>query len=339
MSNTAKRNELVSFLIIGILVGAVGGAFAAISILPPRIVEEIREVPKQIEKFVPSSSAQNVRSYTLIIKSVQLTVGDKTWEAWTYNGTVPAPTLRGQVGDILRIRVINTHNLIHSVHTHLSDYAFEMDGTQANIIAGKGVGAMIPPGKEYTYEFQLSTPGIYYFHCHSSDGGKTIHQHINMGLYGALIVDEKDRAPANKEFALFYSEGQPGAPAPWVINNRGIPGGEHTLEQVFLNKGLKGVIEQFNVTTTVLSVKKGDVVRVHVINIGDVYHSHHQHNFQHRSLRTLHGDVWAGNVLPLLPGQADTLEFTATQPGIWLFHCHVVSHADQGMIGAIVVQE
>jgi len=43
--------------------------------------------------------------------------------------------------------------------------------------------------------------------------------------------------------------------------------------------------------------------------------------------------------LPLLPGLADTLQFTFTQPGFWLFHCHVVNHADAGMIGIFNIEK
>jgi FtsP/CotA-like multicopper oxidase with cupredoxin domain len=78
---------------------------------------------------------------------------------------------------------------------------------------------------------------------------------------------------------------------------------------------------------------------VHVINIGDQYHSFHAHNVKHISIGTLQGDQWAGNVLPLVPGQADTLDFTFTKPGLWLFHCHVVSHADAGMIGLFNLED
>lgn len=317
------------FIVIALLIMSfIGGVIAA---------PGIAKLPTG-PSIIPTAIAQNVREYTLFVEPKQLTVGDKTWEVWTYNGTVPGPTLNGKVGEILRITLINKHNLTHSIHTHLRGYKFEMDGSQANIIAGKGAGSMVPPGGKYVYEYPLTTPNIYYYHCHSSDGGRPIAFHIRMGLYGAIIVDEPDRPPA-KEFVLFYAEGQPGSPAPFVINNRGVPGGEPTLLDIFKQKGFAGVAEQLNVTVTAFKVSKGDVVRFHVINIGDLFHSHHHHGFEHRSVRTLNGDAWAAAVLPLMPGQADTLEFRATEAGIWLIHCHVVSHADAGMIALLIVEE
>lgn len=328
--NVRSKQSAVALIGVGLLIGTLFGFFIG----QPQVGQIVQ---KAGDSVLRPATAQNVVEYTLIIQPVKMKVGDTVWEAWTYNGTVPSPTLKGKVGEIMRIKVFNKHNITHSLHTHLRGYKFEMDGSQANVIAGKGAGSMVPANGEYIYEFPLTTAGIFYFHCHSADGGRTISQHIRMGLYGAIIVDEPDRAPV-KEFVLFYAEGQPGSPAPFVINNRGIPGGEMALMETFEKKGFDGVAEQLNVTVTALKVKKGDVVRLHVINIGDLYHSHHHHGFEHRSIRTLRGDSWAASLLPLMPGQADSLEFTAVESGIWLMHCHVVSHADAGMIAVLIVE-
>lgn len=323
VSGKARKSAAV-LIGVGLLIGTVFGFFVA----QPQFTQILPKAPLAI--------GQNVREYTLIVEPKQMKLGDRSWEVWTYNGTIPAPTLKGKVGEILRIKLINKHNLTHSIHTHLRGYKFENDGSQANIIAGKGA-SMVPPGGQYVYEYPLTTPGIYYFHCHSSDGGRTISEHIHRGLYGAIIVDEPDRPPA-KEFVLFYSDSQPGNPVPYTINNRGIPGGEMTLMEIFKQKGFVGVAEQLNVTVTAIKVQKDDVVRLHIVNIGDIYHSHHHHGFEHRSVRTLRGDAWAAALLPLMPGQADTLEFRAVESGLWLIHCHVVSHADAGMIAVLIVE-
>ncbi len=80
-------------------------------------------------------------------------------------------------------------------------------------------------------------------------------------------------------------------------------------------------------------------MRVSVINIGDQIHSFHAHNVNHISEQAMPGRIWPANVLPLVPAAADTLRFTFTKPGLWLFHCHVVAHADAGMIGLFVIEE
>jgi FtsP/CotA-like multicopper oxidase with cupredoxin domain len=84
--------------------------------------------------------------------------------------------------------------------------------------------------------------------------------------------------------------------------------------------------------------KVGESIKLHVINIGDQVHTLHIHSATHVSLGVLGGRPWPANVLPLTPGAADTILVNFSQPGLWLFHCHVVHHADLGMIGVFVVE-
>jgi len=270
------------------------------------------------------------------------------WHAWTYKeagaekGSVPGPTLLVNVGEKLKVNVTNKLDKVHSFHTHLSNYDLSSDGSQANIITNTGAGAMIPPGKSWTYEFDATHPGLYYYHCHSADGGNTISQHIHQGLYGAIIV--KDPAePAVRDEVIFMSEigfdTEGDKVPPYIMNGMGLPGGEKALEDAYVEGGFDAVAATFNKTVPVITARVGEEMHVHVVNIGDVIHSFHAHNVDHISLGTLRGDVWAGNLLPLVPGQADTLQFTFQKPGAWLFHCHVVAHADAGMIGLFNIVE
>jgi FtsP/CotA-like multicopper oxidase with cupredoxin domain len=311
--------RLFAFFVAGLVAG--GGALAGLSAFVP--------------PDASGADTPRVVAYTLTVQEINVTQGETTWAEWTYNGQVPGPTLTASVGDLLRVRVINQGTHIHSFHTHLTAYSFSMDGSQANVIAGVGAGSMIAPGGEYTYEFLLTEPGIFYYHCHSSDGAM-ISLHIRMGLYGAIVIQDPNAQKLRDE-VIFYGEAPPGAPATYVINNRGIPGGEMTLEKIFNDEGVAGVQAQFNVSVSVFKFKVGETVRLHIINIGDQAHTHHQHGSSIRST-ALGGRPWPANVLPLLPGAADTLEVTFIEPGLWLFHCHVVFHADMGMIGLFIVE-
>jgi len=295
------------------------------------------------------AEAQPVREYNLEIVPGDIDYGGgNVWHAWTFKsadaptGTVPGPTLTVTLGEKLRVRVVNKLDLVHSFHTHLSNYDQEVDGSQTNIISGKGTGAMIPPGGEFTYEFEPTEPGIYYYHCHSADGDLMITQHIHQGLYGAIIVKAPDE-PLVRDEVIFMSEKGHETEGknvpPYIMNGLGLPGGEHALEQAYRDGGFDAVAAQLNKTVPAINAKVGEELRVHVINIGDQIHSFHAHNVNHISEGALQGRMWPANVLPLLPGAADTLRLTYTKPGLWLFHCHVVNHADAGMIGVFVVEE
>ncbi len=289
-----------------------------------------------------AAEGPRVRDFELRIQAADIEMGEgAVWRAWTFNGTVPGPTLTVNVGDILRVTVRNTLGMMHSFHTHLSPYGLESDGSQLNIITGTGYMAMIPPGGTYTYEFVATVPGLFYYHCHSADGGHTISQHMAQGLYGAILVKGPEEVPVRDEVLFMAERGfdaDDGAPY-FIMNGHGLPGGEHRLEEIFAEDGIEGVVAQFGKTLPVITGKVGEPIRLSVVNIGDMIHSFHMHAMTAYYVDHDKGEPVPAQVLGLVPGEADRILLTPTEPGVWLFHCHVVSHADAGMIGVFVVEE
>ncbi|HLE64668.1 MAG TPA: multicopper oxidase domain-containing protein [Candidatus Bathyarchaeia archaeon] len=326
---TKSRRRLVAVMLALLLIGGVTGFYVS-QISFPKIVRPVL--------------AQGFRDYTLVAqpKDIQVTPGPPgaTWHAWTYNGTVPGPILKAKVGEILRITLVNNLNLKHSVHTHLAPYRFEFDGSQANVITGTGAAGMVAPGQQYTYEFQLTAAGLFYYHCHSSDGGRMINEHMLQGLYGVIVVDEPDAQPI-RDNAIFMGEigfDVTGLGAsPYVMNGLGIPGGEMTLEQIFASRGIQGVLDQFNKTLPAFNATVGETIRFHIVNIGNQQHSFHLHGINMVSQLYFPGRVWPANVIQLVSGGADSIIIRPQYAGVWLFHCHVVQHADLGMIGVLQV--
>lgn len=326
---TPDRTRLVAFLLASAVVGASVAAFAiqAGVTLP---VEGARAAP-----------LPQVREYHLEVVAADVPMGEEgVWHAWTFNGTIPGPTLTATVGDVIRVTVHNRHDVTHSFHTHLSPYGLENDGSQLNTISGIGGMAMIPPGQSYTYEYRATVPGLFYYHCHSADGGRTISQHIGQGLYGAILVKAPEEAPIRDEVVFMAERGfdVEGRSAYFLMNGKGIPGGEHALEEIFHHEGIEGVKAQLGTTLPVSSAKVGEPIRISVVNIGDMVHSFHLHGFLATMVDHDKGEALPAQVLGLVPGEADRIVVTPTQPGLWLFHCHVVSHADGGMIGVMVVE-
>ena len=321
------------WLFVGLLLGsAVGYSFYQTDIASGFLSTG----SSKIQSYTPV-----MRHYVLVIEGVNIPEGaNAVWHAWSFNGTVPGPTLYATVGDTLVVTVFNELNLTHSFHTHLFDYNFTYDGSQANIITGIGAGSMISPGGNYTYVLNTSIPGIYFYHCHSSDH-HMISYHIHQGLYGAIIVDPVNKPHLDKDFVVFMGEMGPevtgtGAP-PYIMNGMGIPGGESTLMKIAETSGVKGVLQEANVTYLAFSGKVGQTARFNVINIGDQVHTFHMHDMSLISEWVSPGQEVPANTLPLSPGTADSVLVNFTQPGVFLFHCHVVFHADAGMIGLLFV--
>jgi FtsP/CotA-like multicopper oxidase with cupredoxin domain len=150
----------------------------------------------------------------------------------------------------------------------------ESDGSQLNLITGIGTGAMIPPGDSWTYEFVPTRPGIFYYHCHSADGGNTISQHIHQGLYGAIIVTDPNEAPVRNE-VIFMSEighdTEGDNIPPYIMNGMGLPGGEKALEEAFVAEVVPSPHVQQDGPRHQRQSWRRDAH--HVVNIGDVIHS------------------------------------------------------------------
>ena len=146
-------------------------------------------------------SGRTIRQFTLIVEENQkipVTYEGHMLDAWTFNGTIPGPTIRVTEGDLVRIRVINSNENSnpHSLHTHSIHYA-KNDG----VSMGGYPGGAISPGRSFTYEFVAQPYGVYPYHCHVDP----IADHINRGLYGMMIIDPLEPRPQMTEMAMLLN--------------------------------------------------------------------------------------------------------------------------------------
>jgi plastocyanin len=332
--NQEKRDEskplYLYFGLAAIIVAFIGGVL----ISNPSIVAGIGSGSAP---YVPV-----VRHFTLIIKEHDIQEGpSEVWHAWTYNGTVPGPTMYANVGDTLEVKVYNQLGLIHSFHTHLDNYNFTSDGSQANVIVGLGAGAMIAPGQSYTYYLNATYAGIFYYHCHSADK-YPVSYHIAQGLYGLIMVaDPAHPVQVSHDYVVAMGELGPNTTgsggAPYIMDGIGFPGGEGALMNLYATQGISGVEATFNQTLLAFQATVGQTIRFNVINVGEQVHSFHLHDAELISEWVNPGVPVPDAVVGLDPAEAESVFVTLTQPGVFLFHCHVVQHADLGMIGVLIV--
>jgi len=117
-------------------------------------------------------------------------------EVWAYNGAVPGPELRFRQGERLRIEVENALGVDSTVHWHGVRLPHAMDGvphlTQPPIRAHGG---------RFTYEFDLPDAGTYWYHPHLGSA-----EQVGRGLYGALIVEEREAPKVDRDLAWVLSD-------------------------------------------------------------------------------------------------------------------------------------
>ncbi|MEA3200115.1 MAG: hypothetical protein QOE90_1543 [Thermoplasmata archaeon] len=95
---------------------------------------------------------------------------------------MPGPTIRVTEGDRV---IIHFHPEVggynHTLHFHGQNVPDDQDGVP--YLTQK----VVEPGASFDYEFVAEPAGTYWYHCHVD-----AQHHIDMGMYGAMIVDPQD---------------------------------------------------------------------------------------------------------------------------------------------------
>ena len=282
-------------------------------------------------RYRPVKSDEITR-YTFVVSDVMVQVAKGTRVTmWTYNGQVPGPTIHAKVGDTIEITLINKTKQTHSLHSHGLDYAPKDDGSIAV------PESMVPPGGKHVYVFKASKPGLSYYHDHAEDD-QPVSVHQQQGLYGAVIVDDPNKPlpKVDKEEVVFFGEvyGSPG-----IAMDHGCAYCTFNEKYFTVDARTYPLSAQFHP----LKAKVGQRLRFYVINIGNDIHSWHLHRQpQYLIERGGQDEVLQkrveSQVVGLVPGEAATIDAVMEEAGTWLNHCHVVPHADMGMISVLIVE-
>jgi len=322
-------------------------------------------------------SGRTVRQFTLIVQEHQkipISYEGHIFDGWTYNGTIPGPTIRVTEGDLVRIRVINSNENSHphSLHMHSIHYA-KNDG----VSMGGYPGGAIAPGRSFTYEFIAQPYGVYPYHCHVDP----IADHINRGLYGMMIIDPKEPRPQMTEMAMllngydmnYEQEGHVSLPPASEFPPSQGEKGMNMTEGSVNNETNTGM----NMTHVSLpSIKEGDAAkaaddkrdneiytvngkafeymmnpivlhtgkpyRIYVVNMleFDLVNSMHIHGamFDYYTAGTDETPDYTTDIVTFSQGDRGIMEFKYDFPGTYMFHAHQTEFTDLGWMGLFDVR-
>jgi FtsP/CotA-like multicopper oxidase with cupredoxin domain len=249
-----------------------------------------------------------VRDYTLVAHDREIEVAKGvTYQAWTYNGTVPGPVLRATEGDTLRVRFTNAGSHPHTIHFH-GIHPAGMDG----------VFEVVAPGRSFTYEFEAHPYGMHLYHCHATP----LKKHIEKGLYGALIIDPPEPRAQARELVM-------------VMNGYDTDGdGENNFYTV---NGLAFYYAKYPIR-----VSRGELVRIYLANLTelDLVNSLHIHGnfFRYYPTGSTERYEYTDTVM-LCQGQRGILELEFPHAGRYMFHAHQSEFAELGWMGFFEVME
>ncbi len=234
---------------------------------------------------------------------------DQRVEAWGYNGVVPGPAIRVTEGDSVRVNVTNNLPESTAIHWHGLYVPNAMDGVPYI------TQPPIKPGETFTYEFSVleGITGTHMDHSHHNSA-----KQVTMGLLGAFVVEAKEEDPDyahDVEWLCVLNDGPIGG---YSINGKSFPATDPIVANV------------------------GDRLLVRYMNEGLMIHPMHLHGMKQLVVTQ---DGWKlpqpyhCDTLNIAPGQRYDVIVECTEPGLWAYHCHILSHAesDHGMFGMVSV--
>ncbi|MFD6326844.1 multicopper oxidase domain-containing protein [Streptomyces sp. NPDC058442] len=240
---------------------------------------------------------------------------------WTFDGTAPGPVLRGRVGDVFEIELVNSGTIGHSVDFH------------AGALAPDRPMRTIPPGESLTYRFTATRSGVWMYHCSTTP----MSLHIANGMFGAVVIDPPDLPEADREYLLVQSElylgPQGGTADPDKLTAQ-------RPDAVVFN----GYAHQY--ARDRLTARTGERVRVWVLDAGpnrsSAFHvvgGQFDTVYQEGAHRLRPDDPGDGGaqILSLAPGSGGFVELTFPEAGTYPFVSHIMSDAERGARGAFEV--
>jgi len=237
-------------------------------------------------------------------------------EAWAYNGQVPGPWIRLELGDSVEINVTNETPLSTDVHWHGISTPNEMDGVSPY------TQDPIGPGETFTYAFEATRPSIGMYHAH-------LHSQISVpnGMFAPFTIGDTPLPSGQTVSGIEVpADMVPVREIPMVLNDAGTIG-----------LSLNG--KSFPATEPYV-VAEGDWVVYHYYNEGLQVHPMHQHQFPQLVFAKdgfpLDNPYWA-DTINVAPGERYSVLVHADAPGTWVWHCHILTHveSDEGMFGMV----
>jgi FtsP/CotA-like multicopper oxidase with cupredoxin domain len=121
-------------------------------------------------------------SLTAGAEEYRIELRQRTWElkpglsttVWSYGETVPGKTIVANVGDRVKIEVVNNLTEATNIHWHGLVVPNDQDGPSITI----------EPGASHRYDFVAETAGTHWYHPHF----RPVLPQLDRGLYGAFIV-------------------------------------------------------------------------------------------------------------------------------------------------------
>ena len=260
----------------------------------------------------------------LVVEEKQVTVAEGfVQQIWTFNGMMPGPVIRTQVGDTVRVHLINPAEatVSHSVDFHASQVAWNDEMRS------------IAPGEELIYEFTTDYAGVWMYHC----GTDPVLHHIANGMFGMVIVEpEGGLPPMENEFFIVQHEwylGPQGEVSSYTKANQAAPAPDFVM--------FNGAAFQYK--DTPIQIPTGEEVRLFVLDVGPSIDSSFHivgtifDNVIKEGVHLERGNDgnWGSQAVDLAPAQGAVIELKAVEDGLYPMVTHAFNFPGRGAVGLL----
>lgn len=260
----------------------------------------------------PTVLADGTKQFNLTARSIKWEVETgKFVDAMAYNDAVPGPTIKVAVGDKVEVVLRNELTSSTAIHWHGVRVPNDQDGVPD--ITQKP----IKPGETYTYKFTATEKAVGMYHSHHD-----AQIQVPAGLAGAFLIGEVDLPKGVKiksEHTMMLNDS---GPIGYSLNGKSFP------------------------ATEPISMPLGTSFLMHYLNEGMQIHPMHLHGFKQLVVAKDGYPVpmaYNADTINVAPGERYSVVVTPDLPGVWAWHCHVLSHAEGtdgmfGMVTALIVK-
>ena len=159
-----------------------------VELVAPPFVHAHEQATKQGPKIV---------EFKLTIEEKKVVIDEKgtTFQAMTFNGSMPGPMMVVHEGDYVETTLVNpaTNSMPHNIDFHSATGAL-----------GGGALTLVNPGEQVVLRWKATKTGVFVYHC--APGGPMIPWHVVSGMNGAVMVLPRDGLNDGKGHVLKYDK-------------------------------------------------------------------------------------------------------------------------------------
>lgn len=188
-----RRTALIGAALAALV--AAGPAFAAEDLTASleRVKATLVPPPAVMQHDQVAVGAPKVVEFTMTLEEKEIVIDDEgtTFQAMTFNGTLPGPTMVVHEGDYVELTLVNpaTNEMPHNIDFHAATGAL-----------GGAKLTLVNPGEQATLRFKATRPGVFVYHC-APEG--MVPWHVVSGMHGTIMILPRDglKDPAGNPLA------------------------------------------------------------------------------------------------------------------------------------------